>query len=629
MIREIKNFLLISIVSLSSNMVLESMEEHETQSSSHINQVAPKTLSKSQKKRQNRNKNSRAKNKDIVNLKLLEDFVQNGNLREKLNFTGTTVESKKTYIKQLNFLANILLMQQWATDNLRAISKDIGAILRTVIQEGDLNCISITDDGHGICGHSKDELGEGTTSIIQTPLVRDMVAAILAPMILEGKSSSKNYLKCCELIKDRANQSPDMITFAIYTKTLTEYFQAHGKIKIFTTDFYNLTIKLLSRLYSIGDIGDALEHNATLELHDAFNKLCCKAKMQHACKEIIPFFLPLHDRINEFKLLVDETESAIKFEPINEIYNKLRSIINWWDPLQEKYKALYQKIASEQAETLQAIPAYSPHKLDVITLANQVYLYPPMNNAKQLPKSLILEESVEQVDKANQNSFIDDITKIKNVPQSSPTPKKRKKSRKRPHKKVSALAPEELKDTQPIKEQIKKLEHIKFPCYADRVINRFNQSTNNNDLYHTFSPISDAFIIKYGTSKRRQNKTFNNQIDTKFSLLGKVELKDGTTIFGKFGITLGIDNVCYHRQFKCSGEKEDSDFANIKFDADFPSLISEDIHYTSARLLFDAQNDEIYGEKRLSESSECIVIEDARNEVIITLFKTQNNNTIQ
>jgi hypothetical protein len=192
---------------------------------------------------------------------------------------------------------------------------------------------------------------------------------------------------------------------------------------------------------------------------------------------------------------------------------------------------------------------------------------------------------------------------------------------------------EEAKDIPTIKESASaqsKQERIKFPCYADRIIAKFNQPRNINDFYHTYSPIADAFIMKYGTVEQRTNQTFDCGMDTKYSIKGKVDCGDGEVIYGTFGVTLGaVDNICYHREFISSTEKEYEDINGTSdLESESAELVSKDDAYVSARLQFNANNDEIYGEKRFNENSNFIVIEDKRNEVTITLFKTENNNFV-
>jgi hypothetical protein len=254
-----------------------------------------------------------------------------------------------------------------------------------------------------------------------------------------------------------------------------------------------------------------------------------------------------------------------------------------------------------------------------------------------LPQCFTNKELVTQPAAKQTNSFIDGVTKIKKNPQSSPkiNKNKKKKSRKRGHRKTQALLQDnqEAADIPDIKESIQAPtihQRIKFPLYADRIIARFNRAQSIEDLYHTFSPLADAFIIKYGIVELRPNQTFPDLMDTKYSLDGKVEYEDGEVIYGTFGVTLGaIDKICYHREFISPTQEQDNiDFADIKFDEEFPALISKDNHFTAARLQFNAQNDEIYGEKRFSESQECIIIKDTRNKARITLCKTENNNTI-
>jgi len=565
-----------------------------------------------------------------VNSKTPYDFVDNQGLEAVLKFNmSDTIEAKKEYIQKLNFLANILLLQEWMVKHF----KDAHLLLYYLIKEAhalnNILCISPTEDGIGICGHNKDEFGKETTRILQDPLAIQLAKKVLAPLLLLPECDVyQDWKSSYDIVNNPENYSPDMIAVSRCIIIYSSFVIVRMKFKKIMMAMFKFIPELLPenikgtiKNIANGYTSDALE---IFPRKKTFQGLYTAMNLNEAQKELISHFLPFCKNIKTVYVLLITHTGPVTFKKFSSIYTTIKNTIDSLNPsFPEDYNCIYKKIIAEQTRALESIPLIPRKQNNLEYLANKVFLSSDIKQ-KKLPEALIEDKKQDQ----QQHNYIEDFTETANACLKQPSKTKKKKRHRRGHRKASPEEPVQEENMSIIEEQKKEQVHIKFPCYADRVINRFNQSSNNNDLYHTFSPIADAFIIKYGTSKHRQNQTFDDQMDTKFSLLGKVELKDGTTIFGKFGITLGIDKICYHRQFKCSGEKENPDVANIKFDADFPSLISEDIHYTNARLLFDAQNDEIYGEKRFSESSECIVIEDARNEVIITLFKTQNNNTI-
>ena len=622
MIKNIKKYLLLFMVCCSSELFLRGMEADKTQEST----VA---LSKSQKKRLKKKqaRNRQGDDSKILNSQKLCDFIRNGKISTILNYDNSSLEGKQEYLEKLNLLANMYLMQEWAIENIENITENLDLVLGIIESEGEATCISIEADGIGICGHSKDEFGENTTRVIQLPEAKELVLEITAPIILQGKRcTGLQYQKITEIICNKEKHEPDIVTFARFTRVSAEHLLMLDKINLFARDYFVLFQEMIDKFSVIGNkpvSNNNAKENTSLNYEGLFKELSHEKSMKDAQKEIIPYFFLLEKKILDLLNLAIDAGKTIKRDPIYNLWNGFKKTTKWWIPIQEANKIIYTKLLNESAEILETIPAFSVHRTESVALANQVFLYPPYklkrlkHKSNKLPLT-IPQKKVSELLPETTESFIENAIKIKNSPRSPATKKnKKKKSRHRGHRKIRCNEPAESEviavNEEPKKEQI----HIKFPCYADRIIARFNAPINPDDLYHTYSPIADAFILKYGIVEQRPNQTFSGMLDTKYSMLGKVE-KDGKVACGTFGVTLGSrDKICYHREFIST--KEEQENKNLENES---VLISEEDSFVTARLEFNAKNDEIYGAKRFHENSKCIIIEDERNGVIITLFKT-------
>jgi hypothetical protein len=267
------------------------------------NQESPKKLSKSQIKRLKRNqaKKRQTECNDALNSEKLDCFVKNGDLKTTLNFNDDSIDGKQDYLKKLNFFANVLLMQQWAIDICNQYSENAAMILRLIAIEGETSCISIQDDGVGICGHKKDELGEETTKIIKTPAVKELVLEITAPMILAGKPcSAEDYKKCFYILEDAENQEPDMLIFARYTRTLAEHLLLMRNLTLFVARFLSLFPKLIKKFCDIVDLELEIEQkDVHLDSKSMFTMLSMSSNLEGAQNEIIPYFFSLEAKISD------------------------------------------------------------------------------------------------------------------------------------------------------------------------------------------------------------------------------------------------------------------------------------------------------------------------------------------
>lgn len=573
--------------------------------------------------------NSKA-DSDIVAPKRLENFARDGDLATLLKCTDSSIEAKKFYLKQLNILANILLMQEWFISNLRLLGEDIYNIRDDLSALENVCCLSIQENGIGICGHSKDKYGENSTKIISSPIVKELALTMTAPLLLSECNEElidNSYNICSRLIDRYIDQSSsDMMIFARYTRSLSSIIDIQQHVGTFNEYVSYLNIKMAKKSKN-----EKISNINPIKVFRHYREILESLLDRYSIKEtqnlLIPYFLDLENKIQGLIQDFQLSHFPIQFKQANIVALNIYLILNWWRPIQEACKSLYEKILVEQKRVIKTI-ASSKLKIKALKISQRVFANPTLRG---LPAKLEEDKKLDKwKNNSDQNNFIENIIKNQNSTQSLPRPRRKRKHR-RPHKKVemSSEEPEEIPKATPVSAEPGTLvnqKRIKFPFYADRIIARFNAV--DRDLYHTYSPISDGFIIKYGSIELRQNETFEDRIDTKYIMEGQVEYPDGKIVFGKFGVTLDIEQICYHREFKNNnGSENDTDLSNIESESN-PSLVSEEDYYVEARLKFDAENDEIYGEKKFYHNSKFVIIEDARNNIIITLFKTENDNTI-
>jgi len=628
-----KPLLLSMVLSFFANSV-QTMEERIVEVTTPAQSL--QVLTKSQKKRNKRKKQNKAF--DVINPHKIEQFIKSGDLKKILNFNCNLIKQKTIYIIKLNLLANMILMQQWTIDSAELIRNDLGAILTKLATEGAL-CLSIQQDGIGICGHTKDELGEGTTKIISSDKVKEWIRHYTAPLLLTSAGNKEEtYKKCCSLLAaikadDKENYS-DALAFNLFTKRLLQYHSLQNHVKSFENSGHALNAKIISNLCSASEaVSFGINENS--EYEEIIKILL--TKLGTSQEEILPFFISLQERIYNFHCLFKKITPTITLKEGSKSYISITNILEWWAPVKELYKIAYKKIMDEIENTLSTIPSYSPNRAGIAELARLVFLYPPLQKSQNLPPSLVDDSSVKESSNKADYSYITTAVQVKKnmSPLSQKKKKPRKRKNRRPHK-PEEPQPEILKVEECNKSEKEtqtpeptSVLHIKFPLYADRIINRFSMPQDIEDLYHTYSPVADGFIIKYGSMQKRRNRTYIDKVDTKYTMNGTIEYENGDILYVEFSITLNENHICYHREFLVPTEKEQSqELSNLKFESNFPTLISHEDAYVAARLQFVAHNDEIYGKKTFSENSKTIVIKDTRNSVILTLFKTQNDNTI-
>lgn len=641
MYKYVQKFLLIFV--LLGCSIINSMEEIPTkQTKSEIS----KPLTKSQKKRNKRRQKKTGENKklsldseteDDIDLiqKKIDDFVINGDLKKFLNFDDHSFKSIKVYIKQLNLLANILLMQNWLLSRIRLLSLDFPKILENVRYQKEISCLSIREDGYGICNHEKDEFGKNSTKIIKSELGRNLILKILAAMLLSEEcndnSIKKYYDECIKLIGINGPDAEEILV-AYYIKNLIDHLELSDKAIDFKASLSLLTINLI-KIYKLDlIINDSISIDvpkAILAKHNIANM-----------KEIIPYFFDFLNETNQILLNFKNDSHPFQKDKADEIFTDMVTLLIQYDSIKKSCNSLYKKILCELKDAVKTIKQ-PKKKLKAYKLSREIFMHPPavIKNLKELPENLDNEKS-ESTDNQNTNSesYIDHLPKKTTQ---APKIKKNKKKKSRRKNQKRTLAKDEVINAEEKIElsnnetttnalaniSIEEDEKPNLPQYAERIINWFNPdylaanlANEGSILYHTYAPLVDYLITKYGKEEIQYDETHSIPVHKSYSILGQIKDKDGSLEIVLFEISFSEDGLCYHRGFK---KLKDAGLSEEVFNSkyNFPELYKE-ISRIKKKIYVDNECDiSIYKDLEYTESEYYLEAYDSINEITITLFK--------
>ncbi len=240
-----------------------------------------------------------------------------------------------------------------------------------------------------------------------------------------------------------------------------------------------------------------------------------------------------------------------KYSNFKGIFQSISDDLTIIKELTSSYQLLYNRI-------IKAIDAEISQEKS-IEKRKALYVYKKDNTNTNLPNTITFEDVIST---STQDPQIDIVSSQKKSPKKS-TPSRTKKSRSRPKRKeieeISAsLSSQRLTSSAEIEVATNKVAQKPLPIpvikisYAPRVERWFDDSfaetqSYDNVLYHSFSQLTDKYLLSLGRKIPYANRTIKNQIDTQYSLLGQVIYNDGTIRLGIFHLTVDPKNVCYHR----------------------------------------------------------------------------------
>lgn len=395
---------------------------------------------------------------------------------------------------------------------------------------------------------------------------------------------------------------------------------------------------------------EALESIQDNSFTDFLEKWLERGGLNSIVKKLIPNFVTFFKKCGQLVKLLDnlKKEDSEFYKPFNKTQSQvinsfINLIIKDFEQYEKESESTYRKIIELRNFIIKDISISNPREF--LKAYMYVRLSKPLNlrncnlpltidsNNKEFLK--FLENYIDlQAEKPiietsnNENSWLDFIINNRKQNLDSSTCKKSKKTRRRPHRRelqkpgISSTINDNPKISKP---EVK--ETFEEPEYDQRITRWFDSNFTqdkdyNSILYHTYCPIADMLIKKYGNQTIRKNKTFNTQ-DTVYSTLGMIIYPNGSSQNVLFVNCYGQDGLCYHRGFekmRTLMQSTDSTLASFidsvssEIDKDLKSkkFFLKDLYYSQYNL---------YQTTNFKENHFCFHIKDPKNNVTLVLFK--------
>lgn len=647
-------FLFISLFTINFVKTMEVGVENPTDSVQKKNEDQNKKLTRTQKKRISRKKGQQRIKEEELKRQIesereqLREAGTIDNVRRLLNTNGDL----DVYVLKLRILANLLLLQCWIANELKSISQHSKDLLDTA-SKNPVCCFSISEDGKGLCGNNEGECG--ITRQLLTPEAQSLALELIAPIIMDenfwndSKLVNSFYYRSNKLI-DHENEEISII--AKYVKNQISSYLFDGRIN-------NLRISFLSSLSNMAF--------SKPDLFDEVEKLICNQGVsnlmaswlirknmfviqQKLLPNLIDIALGLWDLQEYFNDLLNENADFSDIENASNIYNDINEIISLYERLEIVYKELYKTVVSELHMVLKENKLKDQFYRDV-------FLVPTKRVLSQDLEVPLLKFDFQDSDEEQQSSFIGDLisshnnkkeVKNRNVKQNKKSRTRRNKKRSLEKEKNVTVKTESLETdnsingsgndclTNEVEIFQNPNESVELPRYAKRVLDWFNPECvklicpapdADSILYHTYNPLADFFIEKYGIKQIQSNSSKPHINDTAYYMAGRLKYKDGKEKTVMCGICYGenLDEdtdknlVCYHRG--CDPKDKYSLLSKFEkniYKYDFPDF-SKDLIECSKIANLDDQG--ICNDLQFVETSFYIELYDSINGVKITLFK--------
>ncbi len=376
--------------------------------------------------------------------------------------------------------------------------------------------------------------------------------------------------------------------------------------------------------------------------------------LQEIVQNLMPNFVPFLKKVNQLLKLINtfEKEDRTIYRPYSKkesilLNTFINTIINEIKVREKDYEELYKKIIELRPLARKALKkqnslSYDKYCNNVLLAVRTAICLP--NSIEENSKSLLnfiknclnikIEPEISNKELENEN-WLDFLTQNKPT-QKNPVRNQNKKSRHRPHRNQQTnteeleATPDEEQENNTTEKPINNLNSRLFdiPKYADRILKWFTHSYIENQeqssiLYHTYCPIIDLFIKKYGKVKIRQNR-INNTQDNAYYLQGIIKYPNGQTQHGVFVNCYNKNDILYHRGIETKNGQEI--FSEIEFN--FPATseqvksIEEDIleeRKINLNNFYDIYN--LYSIRNFKENNFCLYVDDIKNNVTLILFK--------
>ena len=457
------------------------------------------------------------------------------------------------------------------------------------------------------------------------------------------------------IMNNEIHRYSKIILYRLLSKSL---FLNYGYINIIANFYYYLTVTNGSikekELEDILNDEESAVKNGTFA--EFIERILDKIDIKDQIKNAIPDFVTLLTEFNKLSRLMKhliiktEFQGHKPFDINTSIYinNSIKRLITLFEVNQKNYEKLYENVMSLKDNIIKYCDNKTKSDFDSSYTAIRFSPGTPDKKSKILPSSiednneefkqifnhfLNIKINTQSETQANnvtlQENWLDFLTKKSKSKGNIQKQKKKKKSRRRPHKKQNEESEKELEDSTSNTQEVNKFNiedlYFEIPKYASRILEWFDKDSVKDKnyysvLYHTYCPIVDLIIKKYGKVKLRINRTTNNQ-DKAYYLLGLVKYPNGNVQSAVFVNCYDKNGTLYHRGIETNNSQEIyQQLANKDISFNIPlSNITQNLK--RRRFIFKEDYEKIYRDTSFEENELCIYVKDNQNNTTLILFK--------
>lgn len=527
----------------------------------------------------------------------------------------------KDILEGFNFLANMLLFQSWIIKEIKTIAFHSKNLVQTS-SDNFFCCFCITDDGAGLCGKAPCDCAYPLLTAEARSLAKELVLPILyAEEIWEDYDLlDKLYHKGKSYVGNK-NEELSIVGKYVVNKLSADWI--NDKINRIYDD-------VLSRIAVMVFNDDSKSADTLILINkkgisNIIATWLIESKIYAAAQKLVPdfiaIFIDVWDLIELFYDLWDDSNDLLDVTIATDFHHDVESIISTYEQLEPFYKKLYNFLHTQLKSKK--------------SFYRQIYLDPTL---KCLPKDL--NNPLEYFPFLGENAEINFLRRKKTKKQLLKNKEKLiKKQYKYNNKKEEVFFEQSIVEKDPVsesdsdiddvKENDEVLEVLSLPSYDKRIYDWFNPEcidamlpspSLSSILYHTYSPLADIFIKKYGIKRIQSNYSSPWKDDEAYYIPGLITYNDGSSKLVFFGICFGIDSegtiTCYHRGYT----RYDDYNILSKFEKNIEKYSNDNESEVSNKKI-NLNDQGIYQDVDFDESPNFIRIYDSLNDIHIVLFK--------
>lgn len=648
MIKSRKLHIVFLIVAFFAGTSVKTMEQ-VSQNCEHTAEQSLNKKSARKNKTQRKRENRKHKKQQIAKENLQSEFENKIDeiIKTQQNYTQTLHEIdsiQRNYVLRLNSLGNLLYFQGFIINELRAISLHSKYLVETASSDNLARCFCI--NGKMLCGCDAKTECKNIKHLL-TPEAQSIARELIGKMLYEEgfwddvKLINDCYSSSCKLINHPNEEIAHVAKFVKNRISMDWVLYRIEELR------QNILVALSNMKFNRDDkTVETSELISQLGINNIINTWLA----DHAIDEVTSRLMPdVKYIVLEAWLLEDififtkNTRNYFKSKVANVIDGQIGEIIRRYEQFESFYKQSYEIIMSELIAEVDGCKKKYPFYKDS-------YFGPTLNLPESLEKIQLVDSGFKDyTEQERVDSFIAEFLLDNNKKPVKVLPKKKKSRRRHKRKKLqnedqeteseqvldagaedlnnnstpllNVLIKDEEQEAQAEQKLIDRDDNGSTTNYSPRILRWLKRPQSarraRSILYHAYPESADFYIKKYGTEVTQINRT-TGLIDTAYYMYGRIKHANGEIETVIFGICFGSDGLCYHRGFdKCSDCNLTKEFAESKYNFDFPDLSTEQV--IKSKKYIQRAKDTHYDECTEYESN--IEIKDSRNSVVITLFK--------